>query len=48
MHPQPSRNIHGDEDDARAFLKTGANVRKSAEEDAEEAYEEMMAGGKWP
>jgi hypothetical protein len=46
MNPQQPKKSHNDADDARAFLKVEAEVRKSAAEDANEAYWKMMADGK--
>jgi hypothetical protein len=46
MNTQQPRKSHNEADDARAFLKMGAEVQKSAAEDANEAYGKMMADGK--
>jgi hypothetical protein len=46
MNPQQPRKSNNDADDARAFLKVGAEVQKSAAEDVNEAYGKMMADGK--
>jgi hypothetical protein len=46
MNPQQPRKSQDDKNDVRAFLKVGAEVQKSAVEDANEAYGKMMADGK--
>jgi hypothetical protein len=46
MNPQQPRKSHDDKDDVCAFLKVGAEVQKSAVENANEAYRRMMADGK--
>ena len=47
INPQHPMKSHGsDEDDAREFLKLGARVRKSAAEDAKEAYGKMISDGR--
>ena len=47
INPQHPKKSHGgDEDDAREFLKMGAQVQKSAEEDANEAYGKMVSDGR--
>ncbi len=45
MNPQKPRKSNGDKDEAHAFLIAGAQGRKSAAEDAHEAYHEMVADG---
>jgi len=46
INPRHPMKSHGDEDDAREFLKMGARVRKSAAEDANEAYGKMVSDGR--